>query len=339
MFIFAFITVKITLICMKKTHFTQRCLIAAFLMLTLACRAYAQNEKLVFSPHWLPQAQFAGFYVAIDQGFYKEAGLDVQIIHSSATISSLQLLKQGKADIVSSFLMDALKLRVNGLPLVNFAQLSQHSGLMLVAKKSSGINSPEDLQGKRLGIWSSGFDDIPFAFLREKKLDMEIVRIHSTINLFLMGGIDVMTVMNYNEYNQIINSGINEDELTTFNFAEYGYDIPEDGLYCLESTYATKKDALKKFARATFKGWEYARKNKDYTIGLVVAEMQKAHLPNNKPHQRWMLDKVLEQITPSNKKVNYGQLLRSDFLYALELITISADNKGKTMKMEEFYMK
>lgn len=315
----------------------MRCVAATIFLLTLATTAFSQNEKLVFSPHWLPQAQFAGFYVALDQGFYREVGLDVEIIHSSANISSLQLLKQGKADIVSSFLMDALKLRVDGLPLVNFAQLSQHSGLMLVAKKSSGIGSPEDLQGKRLGIWSSGFDDIPFAFLREKKLSMEIVRIHSTINLFLMDGIDVMTVMNYNEYNQIINSGINEDELTVFHFAEYGYDIPEDGLYCLESTYEIKKVALKKFAQATIKGWEYARNNKDYTIDLVVGEMRKAHLSNNKPHQRWMLDKVLEQITPANKKVNYGQLLRSDFLYALELITMSKDGKGKTLRMEEFY--
>ena len=152
-----------------------------------------------------------------------------------------------------------------------------------------------------------------------------------------MDGIDVMTVMNYNEYNQIINSGINEDELTVFHFAEYGYDIPEDGLYCLESTYEIKKVALKKFAQATIKGWEYARNNKDYTIDLVVGEMRKAHLSNNKPHQRWMLDKVLEQITPANKKVNYGQLLRSDFLYALELITMSKDGKGKSLRMEEFY--
>lgn len=323
---------------MLEIHCKWRCRASVLLMLLLTLTAYSQSEKLVFSPHWLPQAQFAGFYVALDQGFYKDAGLDVSIIHPTVTISSLSLLKTGKADVVSSFLMDAVKLRVSGLPIVNVAQLSQHSALMLVAKKSSGIAVPNDLQGKKLGIWSSGFDDIPFAFLREKNIKMEIVRIHSTINLFLMGGIDVMTVMNYNEYHQLINSGINEDELRTFYFADYGYDIPEDGLYCLESTYKTKRTALKKFAAATLKGWEFARNNKEYTIDLVVREMQKAHLPNNKPHQRWMLDRVLELIAPTNKKVNKGQLLRSDFLHALEIINMGAEGKGKSLKLEEFYM-
>lgn len=323
---------------MQKVPIKKPSIVTVLLMLVMINTAYSQNEKLVFSPQWIPQAQFAGFYVALDQGFYNEVGLDVEIIHPSANISSLHLLNEGKADVVSSFLMDAMKLRANGLPLVNFAQLSQHSALMLVAKKSSGINALDDLQGKKLGIWSSGFDDIPFAFLREKKIEMEIVRIHSTINLFLMDAIDVMTVMNYNEYNQIINSGINEDELTTFYFADYGYDIPEDGLYCLASTWAAKKASLKKFAEATLKGWEYAANNKDYTINLVVEEMQKVHLPNNKPHQRWMLDRMLELITPTQKRVERGQLLRSDFLLTLELINLNLEGKVKQLKMEDFFM-
>jgi NitT/TauT family transport system substrate-binding protein len=320
-----------------KHFFSIRRGIFSLLFLLSLNPLHAQLEKLVFSPHWIPQAQFAGFYVALEMGFYKDAGLDVQIIHPYADVSSLDLLKNNKADIVSSFLMDAIRLRANGLPLVNIAQLSQHSALMLVAKKTSGISEPEDLQGKKLGIWSSGFDDIPFAFLRDRNIDMQVVRILSTINLFLMDGVDVMTVMNYNEYDQIINSGINEDELNTFYFADYGYDIPEDGLYCLETTYHTKKEALKKFVQATLKGWEYAGNNKEYTIDLVVAEMKKAHLPNNKAHQRWMLDRVLELITPGNKKIQPGQLMRSDFLYALDIINMNSDGKDRKLSMEEFY--
>jgi NitT/TauT family transport system substrate-binding protein len=153
-----------------------------------------------------------------------------------------------------------------------------------------------------------------------------------------MGGVDVMTVMNYNEYDQIINSGINDDELNTFYFAEYGYDIPEDGLYCLESTYKTKKDALRKFVQATLKGWEYAGNNKEYTIDLVVAEMKKAHLPNNKAHQRWMLERVLELIEPGNKQVNKGVLLYTDFLHALDIIKSNSGGKDIKLTMEEFFM-
>lgn len=322
---------------MKHIIFVRKFICCLLFLLTLQTWQ-VQSERLVFSPHWIPQAQFAGFYVALDQGFYRDAGLEVQIIHSSADVSSLDLLKSGKADVVSSFLMDAIKLRVNQTPLVNIAQLSQHSALMLVAKKKSGINKPEDLEGKKLGIWSSGFDDIPFAFLRDRKINMEIVRILNTVNLFLMDGVDVMTVMNYNEYNQIINCGINEDELTTFYFTDYGYDIPEDGLYCLESTYKTKKEALLKFVQATLKGWEYAAKNRDYTVNLVVAEMKKAHLPNNKAHQYWMLDRVLEQITPGKKQVNKGQLLHTDFLHALDIIKANSGGKDIKLTMEDFFM-
>lgn len=313
-------------------------ILTVLLVLSLINPVQTQNMKLTFSPHWIPQAQFAGFYVALDKGFYKDAGLDVKIIHTSADVSSLDLLKKGKADIVSSFLMDGIKLRVSGLPLVNIAQLSQHSALMMVTKKKSGLDTIEKLRGKKLGIWSSGFDDIPFAFMREKKINMQVVRIHSTINLFLMDGIDAMTVMNYNEYDQIINSGINEDELNTFFFADYGYDIPEDGLYCLQSTYNDKKEALNKFKQATLKGWEYAAENKEYTIDLVVAEMKKAHLPNNKAHQRWMLDRMLELITPGEKKVKRGELLESDFKHAFDIIKLNSEKKIDDLKMEEFYL-
>jgi NitT/TauT family transport system substrate-binding protein len=322
---------------MKKTLIKHLGTFTVLIMLHLIYPTQAQNVKLTFSPHWIPQAQFAGFYVALNQGFYKDEGLDVQIIHTSADVSSLELLKNGKADVVSSFLMDGIKLRVSGLPLVHIAQLSQHSALMMVTKKKSGIDSIEKLQGKKLGIWSSGFDDIPFAFMHEKKIDMQVVRIHSTINLFLMDGIDAMTVMNYNEYDQIINSGINEDELNTFYFADYGYDIPEDGLYCLESTYVDKKAALDKFVNATIKGWDFASKNKDYTIDLVVAEMKKAHLPNNKAHQRWMLNRVLELITPGEKKVKRGELLESDYKHAFDIIKLNSEIKINDLKMEDFY--
>lgn len=315
--------------------FKKRVLILLMILVTNIVQA--QSEKIVFSPHWIPQAQFAGYYVAQDRGFYKDAGLDVEIIHPNSEISSLEFLKNGKAHIVSSFLMDALKLRLKGLSILNIGQLSQHSALMMVTKKKSGIATIEQLQGKKIGIWSSGFNDILNAFMKENKIEMELVPILNTINLFLMDGIDILTVTNYNEYDQIINSGVNEDELYKFYFANYGYDIPEDGLYCLEETYKNRKESLKKFLKATLKGWEYAQENKEYTINLVVEKMKLAHLPNNKHHQRWMLDRMLELISPDYKEVEKGELLHYDFERALELIKINTGNKNIELTIEEFY--
>lgn len=304
---------------MKRSVFIHA---ALFILLLNAWggRVQAQTDTLVFAPHWIPQAQFAGYYVALDQGFYSDAGLKVKIIHPSSDVSSFDYLKSGKAHLVSSFLLDGIKQRVQGVPLVNVGQFSQHSALMMVARTGKGIERPEDLEGKKLGIWSQGFDDIPLTFLKERKIEPVIVRILNTVNLFLMGGIDAMVVMHYNEYDQIINSGINEDELVPFFFANYGFDIPEDGIYCLETTRNTRPDEIARFVQATMKGWEYAAQHKEYCIDLVVEEMRKAHLPNNKAHQRWMLDRMLELIAPGDKQVEKGKLLESDFQRALQLI-------------------
>jgi NitT/TauT family transport system substrate-binding protein len=300
---------------------------------------FINAQTLVFSPHWLPQAQFAGYYVAMEKGFYKEVGLDVKIIHPAASISAFDYLSTGKADIVSSFLMDGLKQRCLGVPLVNIAQFSQHSSLMMVAKKSSGITGIKDMHNKKLGIWSSGFEDIPIAAMRENSCKVQLVPVLNTVNLFLMDGIDVSTIMYYNEYDQIINSGINEDELNKFFFSEMGFDIPEDGLYCLERTLLSKKDALKKFTIATLKGWKYSAENREYAVDLVVNEMNKAHLPNNRVHQNWMLDKVLEMIEPKAKTVKKGYLLEQDYNKALTVIQkegISARDK-KDVKFVDFF--
>jgi len=289
-----------------------------------------QNKTLNFSPQWFPQAQFAGYYVALDQGFYKEAGLNINIIHPSSTTSAFDLLRNGRVDIISSFLIDGLKERVKGLPIVHFGQFSQHSALMMVTKKSGGIDEIKKLNGKKLGIWSSGFDDIPKAFIKRNNYKIELVPILNTVNLFLLDGVDALTVMYYNEYDQIINSGINVDELNTFYFSEYGFDIPEDALFCNEKTYNQNKEDLKKFVQATLRGWQYAANNKKYAIDLVIKEMKKAHIACNRTHQSWMLDKVIESINPGSKNVKKGQLLEQDFNSALSVINASG------IRFEEF---
>ncbi len=322
-----------------KTKKLKYIFITCILILLQQFQTKAQNEKLIFSPQWLPQAQFAGYYVALDQGFYNDAGLDVKIIHPSASVSAFDFLYNGKADIVSSFLMDGIKQRARGNKLVNIGQLSQHSALMMVTKKSSGISQLKDLNHKRLGIWSSGFDDIPIAMMQENNYQIELVRILSTINLFLMDGVDAMTVMYYNEYDQIINSGINEDELNKFFFSEYGFDIPEDGWYCMENTFEQKQEALRKFVNATLKGWEYAAQHKKYTIDLVVSEMNKAHLPNNKAHQCWMLNRMFELIEPENKNIKKGHLLEQDYFRALNILKsqIISNYNESDLLLENFY--
>lgn len=320
----------------------MRKLIILVWLLTLACMgANAQKATLKFAPQWFPQAQFAGYYAALDQGFYEQAGLDVKIIHPTDDESSMKLLQTGKADVISAFLMDALSARHSkDIPLVNIAQLSQHSSLMFVTKTNSGIDTISELEGKKVAIWSAGFDRLPRALMREKGNDVEFVPIYNTINLFLEGGVDAMTVMYYNEYDQIINSGVNKDELNTFFFSDYdGFDVPEDGLYCLENTYREKKEDLEKFVDATLKGWAYAKQNKEYALNLVVERMDKAHLANNRAHQRWMLNRMLDLLAPGEKDVKRGHLLKEDFQRALNVIQSETQSGAEVQKIafSDFY--
>ncbi|HKK82114.1 MAG TPA: ABC transporter substrate-binding protein [Prolixibacteraceae bacterium] len=294
-----------------------------FLLVTIILAGYfanAQQSSLTFTPHWLPQAQFAGYYVARDKGFYNDEGLRVNIKHPSASVNATQMLENKMADVVSLFLVTALKSRANNLKLVNIAQQSQHSALMFVTHKKSGIEQLKQLNGKRIAIWKSGFDEVPKALMQTNNYNVEWVPILSSINLFMAGGVDAMTVMWYNEYDQIINAGKNPDELNTFRFSDYGYNIPEDGLYCLESTYLQRKNNLRKFVKATINGWEYARKHPEEALDVVLKEMKKAHVPTNYTHQKWMLQCILELNLPGNKNVEKGELSETDFHKTLNLL-------------------
>ncbi len=303
----------------KIKLFTQKPGLLILFML-MALFAQSQLPKLVFAPQWLPQAQFAGYYVAQEKGFYTEAGIEVEIIHPSANVQVTSMLASGKADIVSLFLITGLSFKNQGLDLVNIGQISQHSSILFVTKKSRGISRLSQLNGKKIGVWKSGFDEVPKALMAEKNIQVEWVPILSTVNLFMMDGIDAMTVMSYNEYDQIINCGLNEDELNEFPAGEFGFDVPEDGLYCLQSTLGTKKSEMKKFLVATLKGWAYAAENREYAIEVVLNRMQLAHLPANRVHQEWMLDTILELNKPGNKGVKPGELAEKDFQKAISIL-------------------
>lgn len=309
--------------------------IVSLLFLLISIEASAQKQKIVFATQWLPQAQFAGYYVAREKGFYDEAGLDVTIKYPPATGNALSYLTDGTADIISQFLISAMKAKSAGTDLVNIAQFSEHSAILFVSLKESGIKTLDDIRGKKVGVWKSGFYEAPKAFLSNKKINVQWVPIASTVNLFLMNGIDVMTVMWYNEYNQIYLSGINEDEMNTFFLSKYGYDIPEDGLYVLSKTLKAKPENLRAFVKASLKGWQYAASHFDYALDLVLKKMHDDKISANKAHQKWMLEKVLELQGFKTGKTKQTILEEADFNKAKEVLQFSG-SKTKTLLFKDF---
>lgn len=305
-------------------------LILCFFLLTIP--SFGQQEKLTFTPHWLPQAQFAGYYVALAKGFYQEEGIDVEIKHPSASVMATEALKNGDADLISLFLITAIDNYNAASPWVNVYQLSQNSALMFVTKKKNGISKLSQFDGKRIGIWESGFGEVPKTLMRESNHKVTWVPILSTANLFMADGIDAMTVMWYNEYDQLYNYGLDKDEMNTFFMSDYGFNIPEDGIYCLQVTYDNRKEDITKFTKATERGWAYAAEHKDEALQFVLAQMQEAHIPCNLAHQSWMLDCVLQLTEPGEKNVVKGELAEADFIKAKQILS----GQGKSVSSFSF---
>lgn len=309
---------------------------SVFLVLFLSIVLKAQQPSLTFTPHWLPQSQFAGYYMALEKGFYQSEGLDVKIVHPSASVNAILSLSEGSAHIISLFLITAISAKNNGVDLLNIAQLSQNSALMFVSKKERGIENLTGLNQKAIGVWQSGFDEVGKALITSNNYTVEWVPILSSINMFMVDGIDALTVMWYNEYYQIINAGIDSCELNTFFFSDYGYNIPEDGLYCLNTTFNERSADLEKFIKATFKGWQYVADNFDETINVVLRIMKENHVPTNRVHQQWMLRKVLELMDVGNKNVVIGELAETDF-YKTQSILVEGGYVKNKINFSDFH--
>ncbi|MFA5117525.1 MAG: ABC transporter substrate-binding protein [Candidatus Omnitrophota bacterium] len=270
-------------------------------------------KKISFIPLWKAQAQFAGYYVAYDKGIFRKYGLDVTILEGGPDHPPIEQLKDKKADFGISWLSSAIQWRSRGVKLVNIGQVSQRSALLLVAKKSSGILKPGDMQGKKVSLWEGDLQLQPKAFFRKYKLNPEIIPQSYTVNLFLMGGVDVVSAMWYNEYKTILNSGLDPDELTAFFLSDHGLNFPEDGIYALEETVEKDPLAAAAFVKACLEGWAYAFEHPDEALDIVLKYMRQAHVPANRLHQQWMLSRMKDLICPPDTGGRPGELNKDDY--------------------------
>jgi NitT/TauT family transport system substrate-binding protein len=240
-------------------------------------------------PMWRPQAQFAGYYVADAKGIYLSNGIAATILVGGPDRPPLDMLTNGAADFAVLWLASALQEHARGLPLVNVAQLLQHSGLMLIAKKTAGITRLSDLNGKKIGVWAGTHELQPRALFSTHNLTVTFLPQSYSVNLFLRDAVQATAAMWYNEYHTILSAGYDPEELTTFRFSDHGLDLPEDGIYTLARTLARNPALCRDFVRASLAGWQYAFAHEDEALDIVLARMESAHVPANRAHQRWML--------------------------------------------------
>ncbi len=241
--------------------------------------AQAQEDKVVLQLKWVTQGQFAGYYVAEEKGFYDEAGLDVEIKPGGPDIAPPQVIAGGGADVIIDWMPAALASREKGVALVNIAQPFTRSGMMLTCRKETGIESPEDFKGKTLGVWFFG-NEYPFlSWMSKLGMSTEggpegvtVVKQGFNVDPLIQKQADCISTMTYNEYWQVIDAGIPEDELVVFKYEDQGVATLEDGLYVLEESLQDPAfvDKMARFVKASMKGWDYARQNPEEAAQIVL---------------------------------------------------------------------
>lgn len=256
---------------------------------------------------WVTQAQFAGYYVAQDQGFYEEEDLNVTIKPGGPDIAPAQVIAGGGADVVIDWMPSALASREKGLPLVNIAQPFKSSGMMLTCRKDTGVESPEDFVGKTLGVWFFG-NEYPFLSWMSKlgiptdggDDGVTVLKQGFNVDPLLQEQAVCISTMTYNEYWQVIDAGLTPDDLVVFKYEDQGVATLEDGLYVLEENLSDPEfeDKMVRFVRASMKGWKWAEENPD-EAAMIVLDNDASGAQTEK-HQKRMMSEVAKLTAGSN---------------------------------------
>ena len=269
-----------------------------------------QAQKLVFTPQWTAQAQFAGYYVAQEKGFYRQAGVEVEIVHPSVTQPAMSRIRQNLCQATTLQLCQAMELVDTGMELVNILQTSMNNAMVIVSARDK---DPLTQRGERVGIWSVGFGQLAICMSIKEGLDYNWVRFSTNVNLFVAGALDATLAMSYNEYYQLMQAGIKLTDKNVYRFCDHGYNVQEDGVYMTREYYNKHRDQAHRFAQASRKGWEWAATHPEETLDIVMKYVSKDRIATNRVMQRLMLKEVLRlQVDRESKKREFR--LRPDMV-------------------------
>lgn len=239
----------------------------------------AQAETVTLQLKWVTQAQFAGYYVAEANGYYKDEGLTVTIKPGGPDIAPSQVLAGGGADVIVDWMPSALAAREKGLPLVNIAQPFKSSGMELTCRNDSGVTATKDFPGHTLGVWFFG-NEYPFlAWMAKLGIPTDgspkgvtVLKQGFNVDPLLQKQAACISTMTYNEYWQVIDAGLKPEDLTVFKYQDEGVATLEDGLYVLQDKLKDPAfvETMAKFVRASMKGWKWAEEHPTDAAKIVL---------------------------------------------------------------------
>ncbi|MEE4187630.1 MAG: ABC transporter substrate-binding protein [Roseobacter sp.] len=285
---------------------------------SLASGASYAADDVTLQLKWVTQSQFAGYYVALENGYYEEEDLNVTIKPGGPDIAPTQVLAGGGADVTVEWMPAALAAREKGLPMVNIAQPFKSSGMMLTCRKDAGIATTDDFAGKTLGVWFFG-NEFPFlSWMSQLGLPtdgsdsgVEVLKQGFNVDPLLNGQAACVSTMTYNEYWQVIDAGLTPDDLVTFKYEEQGVATLEDGLYVLEENLADPafEDKMVRFVRASMKGWKWAEENPE-DAAMIVLEYDETGA-QTEAHQVRMMGEIAKLTAGSNGALDEADYART----------------------------
>lgn len=308
--------------------------IITYLFMLVCIVSYAQ-DKLVFTPQWSAQAQFAGYYVALEKGFYKQAGINVEIVHPSVTQSAISRIRNNESQATTLQLAQAMDIIDNGIPLVNILQTSMNNALVIVSRRNK---NPLTQKGAKVGIWNAGFGQIAICMSIKEGLEYQWIPFASNVNLFVSGAIDATLAMSYNEYYQLVQSGFIPTKDNVYRFCDHGYNVQEDGVYMARDYYLKHREQARRFAAASKKGWEWAAAHPEETLDIVMRYVQKEHIATNRVLQQLMLKDILRlQVDRESKKREFR--LRPDMVKQASKLMIEHMMLSREISYQEIIAK
>ncbi|QEO14713.1 ABC transporter substrate-binding protein [Agromyces intestinalis] len=257
---------------------------------------------------WLPQGQFAGYFAAVDQGYFEDEGLEVEIIPSGGDIVPQDALANGDVDYAIAWVPKVLGSIEQGANLTDIAQIFQRSGTLQVSWADSGIEEVADFEGKKIGSWGFGNEWEIFAAMAAEGLDSTTVQIITqdfNMNAFLQGDIDAAQAMTYNEYAQLLES-VNPDtgelyqpdDFNVISYEDTEGAMLQDAIWAdterLESDTEYQETTVK-FLKAVIRGWVFAAENPEQASEITIA----AGSGWGPSHELWMVNETNKLIWPS----------------------------------------
>lgn len=313
----------------------MKLLLRVILIFCITTLSIFANEKISLQLLWKHQFEFAGFYMAKEKGFYKEAGLEVEIKEFDFGVNIVDDVLAGTVDIGvgrSSLILDKL----NGKDVVLLSAIYQSSPFVLVSKQRPDLLNIDDFQNKKIML----SDDLALLASVSSMMKMKDIKptdytkVPHSFNIedLVDGKVDLMTTYLSNEPFHLIEAGIG---YRVFDPKDYGFNFYADLLFTSQSYLEANKESIEKFHEASQKGWEYAFDNISETVNVIFDKYNSQNKSKKALHyEAGVLKELAFQKDVEFGHINEARIHEIAYIYRLLGMTNKSDANLKGLVYE-----